>query len=197
MAAGKAVSSPRSDSQFRGSANRKGEIGMKRITTFAFLIAVGFSASLHTSMAQSTGTAEDVLRQAASALAANDQPALNKLSIDQSEFKKYVWPALAVQMSGSNTSTDKYYPTYQKVSQVGITESNTALAGKKWEVVKVNLGPPQRKSKGFQLFGAPSVTLRDESGQEKTMRLAGGLLERDGAYRVTSYYVSPSQRASR
>src|ERR1017187_10260170 len=132
--------------------------------------------------------AEDVLRQAASALAANDQPALNKLSIDQSEFKKYVWPALAMQMSGSNTSADKYYPTYQKVSQVGITESNTALAGKKWEVVKVNLGPPQRKSKGFQLFGAPSVTLRDESGQEKTMRLVGGLLDRDGAYKVTSYY---------
>ena len=124
-----------------------------------------------------------------SALAANDQPALSKLSIDQSEFKKYVWPTLAMQMSGSNTSADKYYVTYQKVNQVGITRKQHPLAGKKWEVVKVNLGPPQRKSKGFQLFGAPSVTLRDESGQEKTMRLVGGLLERDGAYKVTSYYV--------
>ena len=79
----------------------------------------------------------------------------------------------------------------------GDIESNVALAGKKWEVVKVNLGPPQRKSKGFQLFGAPSVTLRDESGQERTMRLVGGLLELDGAYKVTSYYVSPSLRASK
>ena len=170
---------------------------MKKYTTFVFLIALGFSGSSHPSMAQSTGTAEDVLRQAMSALAANDQPALNRLSIDQSEFKKYVWPALAVQMSGSNTNADKYYATYQKVSQVGITETNTALAGKKWEVVKVNLGPPQRKSKDFQLFGAPSVILRDESGQEQTMRLVGGLLERGGAYKVTSYYVSPSQGASR
>jgi len=170
---------------------------MRNIAIQTLLIAVGFSGSSHLSMAQSTGTAEDVLRQAVSALAANDQLALNKLSIDQSEFKKYVWPVLAMQMSGSNTSADKYYPTYQKVSQVGITEGNTALAGKTWEVVKVNLGPPQRKSKGFQLFGAPSVTLRDESGQEKTMRLVGGLIERDGAYKVTSYYVSPSQRASR
>lgn len=170
---------------------------MKKFATFAFLLAVGFSGSSHLSMAQSIGTAEDVLRQAVSALATNDQPALNKLSIDQSEFKKYVWPALAVQMSGSNTSADKYYPTYQKVSQVGITESNTALAGKKWEVVKVNLGQPQRKSKEFQLFGAPSVTLRDESDQEQTMRLVGGLLERDGSYKVTSYYVSPSLRASK
>ena len=59
------------------------------------------------SMAQSTGTAEDVLRQAVSALAANDQPALNKLSINQSEFKKYVWPGLAAQMSGSNSRADQ------------------------------------------------------------------------------------------
>lgn len=29
------------------------------------------------------------------------------------------------------------------------------------------------------------------------MRLVGGLLERDGAYKVTSYYVSPSQHTSR
>ena len=100
-------------------------------------------------------------------------------------------------MSGSNISADKYYPTYRKVSQVGIAEANTTLAEKKWEVVKVNLETPQRKGKGFQLFGAPLVTLREEGGPEKTVRFVGGLLERDGAYKVTTYYVSPSLRASK
>jgi hypothetical protein len=50
MAAGKAVNSPRSDSQFRGSANQKGEIGMKRITTFCVFDGCGFqriSAHIH------------------------------------------------------------------------------------------------------------------------------------------------------
>lgn len=170
---------------------------MKQFAMSVFLITVGLSGSVHPSMAQSNGSVEDVIRQAVSALAANDQPALNKLSIDQSEFKKYVWPRLAAQMSGSNTSADKYYPTYQKVSQVGITEANTTLAGKKWEVVKVTTEAAQKRGKGYQLFSSPLITLRDESGQEKTMRLIGGLLERDGAYKVTSYYVSPAQRASR
>ena len=41
------------------------------------------------------------------------------------------------------------------------------------------------------------MTLRDEGGQEKTVKIIGGLLERDGAYKVTTYYVSPSQRASK
>ena len=168
---------------------------MTKFAMSAFLIAVGLGVSLHPSMAQSNGAAEEVIRQAVSALGSNDQPALNKLTIDQSEFTKYVWPGLATNMTG--VSADKYYPTFQKVSQVGITEANATLAGKKWEVVKVNLEPPQRKGKGFQLFGAPLVTLRDEGGQQQPVRLVGGLLERDGAYKVTSYYVSPSLRASK
>ena len=94
-------------------------------------------------------------------------------------------------------SADKYYPTYQKANQVGITEASTILAGKKWEVVKVDLQPAQRKGKGFQVFGSPLVTLRDDSGQEKNVRLVGGLLERDGVYKVTTYYVSPSLRAGK
>jgi hypothetical protein len=161
------------------------------------LIAMGLAGTYHLSMAQNNGKAEDVLRQVLPALAANDQPTLSKLSIDQSDFKKYVWPALAVHMSGSDITADKYYPTYQKVNQVGITDASTTLAGKKWEVVRVDLEPPQRKGKDFQLFGPPQITLRDENGQEKTVRVVGGLLERGGAYKVTTYYVSPSLRASK
>jgi hypothetical protein len=160
-------------------------------------IAVGITGAYHASMAQNAGTPEDVLRQAVPALAANDQPALNKLVIDQSEFKKYVWPTFAARMSGSNIGADQYYQTFQKVSQVGIAGAGTTLAGRKWEVVKVSLEPPQRKGKGFQLFGPPLVALRDENGQEKTVRLVGGLLERDGTYKVTTYYVSPFLKAGK
>ena len=162
-----------------------------------FVIALGLARFGHPAMGQSGGTAEEMLRHTVAALAANDQPALQKLSIDQSEFKKYAWPLLAERMTVSNASAEKYYPTFQQVSQLGITEANAALAGKKWEVVKLTLDPPQRKGKGYQLYGPPTVTLRDENGQEKTMKLVGGLLEREGAYLVTTYYVSPTQRASK
>ena len=160
-------------------------------------IVVGLGGTCLISMAQSTGSADGVIRQVLSALADNDQAALTKLSVDQPEFKKYVWPGLAAQMSGSNMSADKYYPTFQKVNQVGIAEAGAILAGKKWQVVKVDLQPAQRKGKGFQVLGPPLVALRDESGQERTVRLVGGLLERDGAYKVTSYYVSPSLKAGK
>src|ERR1035441_10328403 len=161
------------------------------------LIAVGLTGAYHPSMAQSTRSAEGVIRQVVSALAGNDHDALSKLSIGQPEFKKYVWPAFAMNMSTSNMSADQYYPTYQKANQAGIAEASTILAGKKWQVVNVDLQPAQRKGKGFQVLGPPLVTLRDESGQEKTVKLVGGLLERDGVYQVTTFYVNPSLRASR
>ena len=167
---------------------------MRFLAIQTLLIAVGLTG-YQPCMAQSTSPADDVMRQVVSALSANDQSALTKLSIDQTEFKKYVWPALAAQMSGSNTNADKYYPTYQKVSQAGIAEATTALAGKKWEIVKINLEPAQRRGKGFQVFGGPVLVLRDEGGQEKTIRVVGSLLERDGAYKVITYYVSPYQKA--
>ena len=159
-------------------------------------IAMGLAGAYHLSMAQSKGSPEDVLQQAVSALAGNDQ-ALTKLTIDQPEFKKYLWPALAMNLSGSNMSADKYYPTYQNANQAGITEASAILAGKKWQVVKVDLQPAPRKGKGFQIYGPPLVTLRDEGGQEKTVKLVGGLLERDGVHKVTTFYVSPSLRASK
>lgn len=168
-----------------------------RIWTSTLLIAVAVTAGTLPGSAQSAGLADDTVRQAVAALAGKDEAMLAKLSIDQGEFKKYVWPALAAQMTGTNTNAEKYYVTYQKVSQVGVTEANGALNGQKWDVVKVDLPPAQRKGKGFQVFGPPTVTLRDEHGQEKTVKIVGGLLERDGAYKVTTYYVSPTQRAAK
>ena len=170
---------------------------MRSLVKRMLLIALGLAGACAPTTAQSTGSAEEAIRQVVSALAGNDQAALTKLSIDQPEFKKYLWPAFAMNLSTSNMSADKYYPTYQKANQAGIAETSTILAGKKWQVVKVDLQPAPRRGKGFQIYGPPLVTLRDEGGQEKTVKLVGGLLERDGVHKVTTFYVSPSLRASK
>jgi len=168
---------------------------MKSLGTRALSIAAGLLSVCLPSGAQSSGGPEELLRQAVVALATSDQPALAKLSIDQAEFQKFVWPTMAAQMS--KTTAEKYFPTYQRASQAGAEETKASLAGKKWELVKVDLGTARRKGKDFQLFGPPAVTLRDDSGQEKTFRLLGGLLESNGAYKITTYYVNPTQRGDK
>jgi hypothetical protein len=168
---------------------------MRNIAKWTLSIAMGITGACNLSMAQSTGKADEILRQVVTALAANDQPTLTKLSIDQNEFKKFVWPWMAPLMTG--VKFDSYYPTYQKMSQVGVSESNAALAGKKWTLVKSAVQPTRQKGKGYILLGPPVVTLRDENGQEKTVILVGGLLQVDGTFKVTTYYVSPAQKAAK
>ena len=160
------------------------------------LIAMGMASACHLSVAQGPGNADDLVRQVVSALAGNDQAALAKLTIDEPEFKKYLWPGLAPNVPASMTA-DKYYGMYQKANQSGIAEAGALLAGKKWQVVKIEQQPALRKGKGFQILGPPTVTLREEGGQEKNVKLVGGLLERDGAYKVTTFYVNPTLRAGK
>jgi hypothetical protein len=168
---------------------------MRRNVIATLAILASSVGSVGLMLAQGSGSADETVRQAVAALAANDRAALEKLSIDEAEFRKYIWPRIAAQMS--NTNADKYFPIYKRTSGVGITEANAALAGHKWQVVKVSAEPAPKQSKGYQLFLPPEITLRDDAGQEKTMKLIGGLLAKDGSYKVTTYYVSPSQKSER
>ena len=80
---------------------------MRTVIMRALLITVGATGTYYPSMAQSTAKAEDVLREALPALALNDQSALAKLTKDQAEFKKFVWPTTAARMSetGADNTT--------------------------------------------------------------------------------------------
>ncbi len=145
--------------------------------------------------AQTPAPTETVIREALNALSAKDETAIKRLSIDQAEFKKYIWPTIAAQVSGANVNAEKYYAVYSRSSEVGVKEAGDLLGQHKWELVKV-AAEPTRKGKDYQLYGAPIVTVRDEAGQEKTLKLVGGLLERGGSFKVTTFYVSPVQRAA-
>jgi hypothetical protein len=81
---------------------------------------------------------------------------------------------------------------YQKPSRNRRGEHR--FGGSEVGIVKVNAEPAPKQGKGYQLFLPPEITLRDDSGQEKTFKLLRGLLAKDGSYKVTTYYVSPLQK---
>jgi hypothetical protein len=144
------------------------------------------------SFAQSSKGAsqEEFLKQVLSALVVNNEKALSDLTISKEDFKKYVWPNIMTRVShpGDGMTPDKFYDTYKETSQVGIKQDSQQLGGTKWEVVKVTPGTIQKKAKDYTLFLAPEVVVRDPSGQQKTIHLVGGMLERAGELKVTSYF---------
>jgi hypothetical protein len=141
--------------------------------------------------AQNPGTPsqEELIKRVLSGIEAKDEKALEHLTISKDEFKKYVWPVIASRVSGSNTTAENFYDIYARSSGVGVTQNLTDLGGKKFEIVKVSPGPIQKQTKDYRLFLAPEVVVRDSTGQERTVRPVGGLLEQGGSFKVTTYYL--------
>ena len=68
--------------------------------------------------------------QVLAALKSNDQQALETLAITPAEFKKYIWPTIAVNVSGGGQMTaDKFYVMYRKSSEVGLTQHLAQFGG--------------------------------------------------------------------
>jgi len=140
-------------------------------------------------IAAESQTPEGLFAEVIKGVEAKDQQALKALAIDEAEIKKFVWPTVVSRMAGNGMNGDKFASGYAKSSELGIASVFAAFGGRKWQIVKVAMEAPQKQSKDYKLFPAPLVTLRDESGQEKTTHLVGGVLEQKGAYKVATYYT--------
>ncbi len=169
---------------------------MRKLALYTFAVAAALNAVGFVLAAEQLSSAEGFVKEVVAAIGNRDQAALGKLAIDQAEFKRYIWPSIARRVSGGNMNADKYFTVYQKSSQVGMTEGMESLGGHRWEVVKIS-AEPGAKGKGYQVYNAPVITLRDDGGKETSLRFIGGMLERDGAFKVTTFYVSPTQRAAK
>lgn len=165
---------------------------MNRSLSTRLLAVAGLAAvSLVAQSSDGADTAEALAKQVFAALERKDSAALQQLSIDQADFKKFVWPTITPRPT--ETSADKFYKMYSTSSGVGIAQYLEQYGGHKIEVLNVTLNPPNRQTKSYRLLPGAQIALRDENGREKTVNMLGGVLERDGRYKVTTYYVRPSQ----
>jgi hypothetical protein len=143
-------------------------------------------------VAQTLATDPDTLaRQVLAALKAKDQQALETLTINAAEFKKYIWPTITTRVNSSGQmNAEKFYAIYRKSSDASLAQHLAEYGGKPYALVKVNTGE-QKQYKGYRLLPNPEITVRGESGEEKTLRLGSALLEHDGGYKLASFYRTP------
>ena len=104
---------------------------------------------------------------------------------------------MATNVTDTKMTADKFYGIYTQSSQLGKTSAIESLGGKSLQLIKFVPGRATRQGKDYKLYLSPEMTVRDESGQEKTIRPVGGILEQGGAYKVTTYYVRPNSSGSK
>ncbi len=139
-------------------------------------------------------TPEDLMSQVLKALETKDESAMKAAAITNDEVKKFIWPAVAQNISGNGMNADKFSARYAETSGLGLSTVFADFGGHSWQLVKVAMEPAQKQSKSYRLFPAPLLTIRDEGGQERTIRLVGGILEQAGTYKVSTYYVTSGKK---
>lgn len=148
---------------------------------------------LFTMIASAQSTAEDLMKNVLKAIETNDRQALKSHLVSDQDVKDFVWPSISGVLR-SSMNADQYVQTNARNSDAGLTDMLNKFGGKKWMFVNLTLPEPKKKGQGYQIFDAPLLTVRDQLGMESSVRIVGGILERRGIYKVTSYYVSPTAK---
>ena len=157
---------------------------MKVLPIAPLVVRLGFIAP-----AQGVVIAEDLIKQVLAGFETNDQSALSHLTLNEAEYEAYVRPKVSANNPGAKLT--KFYTLYRQISNGGLTEGLKRYGGRRLQLVKLKLGPAISQGKHYRLLSAAVVTVRDSDGIEKRIRPVGALLEHDGAFKVSTYFVTP------
>jgi hypothetical protein len=141
-----------------------------RLLTLALLAAAVFP--MH---GQQASSPDAFLKEVLAAFSAKDQQALEHFVVTEAEFKQCVWPSIAAQVSGSNTTAAKFYQTFSAASKIGLANRLGEMPDQNDGLVNASFGPEERQ-KGCRLLTAPTVAIRAADGPQKTVKIAAGIL---------------------
>lgn len=112
------------------------------------------------------------------------------LTISEAECKAYIWPKVS---PSNGAKFEKFYSQYKQGSEAGLVDAVKQLGGQKWLLVKIEPGAVISQGRSFRVLSAPAVAVRTSDGVEKVIRQVGPILEQNGSFKVSTYYVT--QRA--
>jgi hypothetical protein len=124
------------------------------------------------------------------ALDARDVPALERLSVNEHEFRHLVWPRQPAARPERNIPWDYAWRSLAARSRHQLKgRVSEWTRGRRSTVVGLTFGGETTDYGAYRVHRRSVVTLRDAAGRLETIRVFGSLIEQGGRYRVFSYVV--------
>lgn len=139
-------------------------------------------------LAYSERNPEELAKIFLSALAEGDEKKIASLRITKQEFCQYVWPELPSSRT-PNVTCDWVWDQATLKSLSGFGEMLAKHKGKRYRLVSLRFAGGIEPHKSFKVHKETRVTIRDENGDEKEMRLFGSMLEMDGQFKLFSFVI--------
>jgi hypothetical protein len=138
------------------------------------------------SLSYASSSVEELVRNAMRAVSAGDKRTLTALRITEAEFREYVWPELPASKV-PNVTVEFAWNQASLNNHAGYERVLQNHQGRLYEFVSIRFLEGVTDYATFRVHNKAILTVRDEAGQTREVRLFGSVLELDGQYKLFSY----------
>jgi hypothetical protein len=152
----------------------------------SFAIGCGRSPALDWGLESPQAVAEAVV----AALDARDVRALERLSVNEQEFRRLVWPRQPAARPERNIPWEYAWRSLAGRSRFQLRgRLSEWVHDNRFTVVGLTFAGETTDYRDYRVHRRSVVTVRDAAGRLETIRIFGSLIEQGGRYRVFSYVV--------
>lgn len=135
------------------------------------------------------GSAEELAEAVLGALAADDFDRLDALALSELEFRTVVWPELPSSRPERGVPFDYAWGDLHQKSTNELRRVVHRAGGESLKLVAIEFDGESTPYDTFIVHRDSRLTVRDEEGVEREVRLFGSVLQRGDAYKLFSYVV--------
>lgn len=140
-------------------------------------------------LAPAFGSPEAVTRAALQALAARDVEGLGRLALDETEFRRLVWPRLPSSRPERNLDVAYAWGDLHQKSTGYLRSVVAARGGDRLELVDVRFDGETTDFGTFRVHRRARVRVRAPRGQLLDGRFFGSIIEAGGRFKIFSFVV--------
>ena len=118
-----------------------------------------------------------------------DAAGLLDLAVTREEFEDLVWPTLQVGRPEVGMPLDYVWDDTFSKSRRHLIQTVAAHGGRRYRLERVEFGGPVTHHGTHAIARETQLVVRDEDGQQRTLRLFGSIIRQDGRSKVFSYIV--------
>ena len=141
-----------------------------------------------TPLANGAESADTLARAVLEAATRNDRAALDRLALNEREFREHVWPELPAARPERNLPFSYVWGDLYQKSRLSRSRTLPQVQGKQYTFNGLRFGEVT-KYPSYVVHRDSVFQVTDSAGQTTTIRVAGSFIEKDGVWKVFSYVV--------
>lgn len=130
---------------------------------------------------------DDLIRAVLDGFAHRDRSGLEAIALSEAEFRDLVWPQLPAARPERNLPWEYVWKDIRQKSRSTLGQLLTVHGGRRYKVLAVQATGDTTRYHGFEVARKTELTVADQTGQQRRIRLFGSIVNARGRFKVFSY----------